>query len=394
MGISDKKGSLTLRFAALSGGYYIMASTFANFFSNFLYDFGYRESFIGVQASIQAIASLGFSLLSGVLLDKSAKYKQILLAGGVLFSAMVPLFFWLGPTSPAFVLLFSVVGMAPVGVLVMAIDSWVLKLRRQGYEIEYPKIRATGSFSHAIFSAVLGRVLASLGNWVAGAAILCGCAFCCIVAWKLPNPEKAPTAKRDGVTKQALYTMLGNRSFRVLLLCVFLANIANVSSFTYFPIRIRDMGGDSSIIGYTILALSISEFLVIYNFDRLRKYLSVATLFGLGLFGFFLRSAALALVPTLPAFVLAGLTQGLSFAPYSAGLALYIGERYEEHLMARYMTVSSAVVSMSGILLNPVCGWVAETRGVPFMMLAFGLTAVAASMIFFWYDRKPSAKAA
>lgn len=373
---------LNARFSVLSALYFITVFTFSSFYASILTDFGYSSGFVGIVLMVMGISSIFSQMLYGYLIDKFSNFRALFIVVLSLFAGFNVLLFRF--RTPGFVIAFSFFGMAPASALNGIVDSWVLKLNRQNQNAEYTIVRSVGSLTHAVGAVFIGRMLASLGNETAMYVVLAGCALLFILVLTLPNADAShtDTGMHRMTAKEIAGYLLKNKAFLLLVACNFFANITNYSTYVFFPLLIKSLGGTAFEVGLSSLVLSLSEFFVVFNFNKLAARFSAARLIGVGMIGYTIRALAISFAPSTPFAIAAGLCQAFSFALVVPGIAKYLSEMVDTRYLASAFMINGTLLSVSQIIGSPVFGAVSENIGVAGMIRVFSPFALIAGSVF------------
>lgn len=382
---AEKRKNYNIPFSLLEGCHYFAVLVFNGLYSTFLLDFGYGESFVGIVLTSIGLSCIVLQPLLGFLADKTGKVKQMVLLITLLLTAALPLLFKFSQ-SRAFVIAFSVVVIGAAQSSVGLVDSWVAKLGRQNYRLDYGVVRGVGSLTFAVAAVFVGRVLDLHGN-----AFICYLLFGVFLIMApltllMPNPPKDDLQKRVSVGEAA--RELGrNRRFLFFLACSFVMSITSQSMFAFQTLLIRELGGGQTQVGLALFVIAFSEFWIMIFFTKLRNRFGATLLLGIGMVGYFLKSLIMALAPNVTIAIAAGVLQMVSLGLVIPGAVAYLTELVELRYLASATLLYQSVNSLAQIVGAPIYGIVAEQTSVANMLALFSFPALLAGAVFLFVNR-------
>ena len=343
---------------------------------------GYDSVTIGFIMTLLAVFGLIITPLWGYLSDFVIPVKRII-CGCMLLS--IP---------AAFLLRFST-GMIPltvVSILCMCVlerhmtsvvDSWGMKVMAKKPYLDYGLARGTAAFIYAVSGLLLGQVFSKFGIHTLFYlhAVLAGC--CVISACFFDSVPTAPRSEKKQPYGQTAKKLLQNRRYRILLVCLMLAGVASVSSATFHPLRITQLGGTTAAMGASMFVMASSEMPAMFISKRLLSRFRADILLTVALFGIVLRMLANALAPNLPVLIAVQCLQALSYGLFLPVLLEYIRQITEPEMTATAITLGIACFDgFFGVIGNLVGGVLAATIGVRMVLLLFAGIAFVSFLIF------------
>ena len=365
-------------------------------YASYLTSLGYGEALIGRVMSSLGLASLFFMPAGGYIADRFSNYRVLTSVCVCIIASMIWLVCW-KPTVTV-VYLFTVIGIGASRVLEGFLDSWIGKISKEEKELDYGRIRSSGSIAYAVSAPVLGRLFSRVGYITAGFTAVIMAVLSLVAAYKLRNPEFGEGVKKGPSLRRTVRYLLGNRRYMAFLICIMLMNVTAQSFYGFIGVLVENIGGDVENLGIYYFILAFLEFLVVRNYSKIIGKIGLKNTIVLSMVGTAIKSVAPTMVHSMAGFYCCAATQCISFAlsmPSNPVFqARYVDKEYLSTGMLVTTTCSTGLISF---LLSATYGRIAERIGVAYMLRWFSLFALAAAVLF-WFigpkdaDMAPSEK--
>lgn len=359
-----------------------------SYFPLYYAQLGFSNSQIGLLYALGPMISLVSNLLWSLVSDRFRTIKKILL---ILLIGQISLTFILS-VSTTFSVIMAVITIFyfffyPVFPLS---DTIVISTaKRQG--LNFISIRVFGSFGFAAFALLIGYVLAWVGTpnmmWV---SITVATLALVLVLFVTDDPS-APVAKVD---LSGVWALLRQKELLWFLGCVFFLAIGMRMNEPFLSITLKELEADESIIGWAMLASSLSEIPVfIYLSFYGEKYKELPLLlFSSLLFAvrFMLMGLTDSVFGILAIQSMHGITFGIFYVTAIRMLTRLIPDQFRATGMALYTMMWS---SLSGLVSGTFGGFIFEQSG----RTTFYLVAMASALVAFvgfasrYFIRQPDA---
>lgn len=338
---------------------------------------------IGQLSSIPYFFSLISSVIFAFLSDKFKQHRLVLLTCvvgliGVLFifpnissfNAFIPV-----------VLMFSILS-APINPI---LDQMTLSvLESPG---NYGKIRVGGSIGWGIMVLVTGFLIDNLriGLPVIFYIHIPFLIIFFFVIWVLPEPEAETGERGEQASVQKLKGMLRLRGFILFLVTMVIWGIGESSISNFLFLHIKNLGGSSSLMGFSLSVSLIGEIIVFSISDRIQAKSSPQLMVLMAFLVLFAWLTGLSLIRNpnaIPVFQVFG---GSGFALLQSGSVAYVNERAPRGLGTTAQAIRGGLYSGFGIgtgaiisgLMYETVGSVLLFRNMAFIVLVgffFALT--------------------
>ncbi|MGG6313439.1 MFS transporter [Paenibacillus macerans] len=344
----------------------------SSYFPLFYAQLGFSNSQIGLLYALGPMISLVSNLLWSLASDRYRTIKKILL---ILLIGQIALTFILSASTS-----FSVI-MAVITVFyfffypVFPLSDTISISTAKQHGINFISIRLFGSFGYAVFALTIGYVLARVGSsntmWVS--ITIAGLALAFILFVK---DQPTSVAKMD---LSGIWAILRQKELLWFFGCVFVLAIGMRMNEAFLSIALKELGAGESIIGWAMLASSLSEIPVfIYLSFHGEKYKELPLLlFASLLFAvrFLLMGLTESAYGILAIQAMHGVTFGIFYVTAIRMLTRLIPDEFRATGMALYTIMWS---SLAGLLSGTFGGIIFEQFGrQPFYLVAMGSSLIA-----------------
>lgn len=365
---------------------------FGPFITIYLQEKGLSAEMIGFVTGINSLVIILSQPVWGIISDKLRSIKKTLIFCIVLQSLFaVSLIF----ASDAFLIAacFSVYTMfsSAEGPL---LDTWSLKsVKEAGDANGLGQVKLWGCLGFAACSVIAGIFISqnSASSIIPVFSVVLMLTAIALAFIKTNSvPEKAVKIK-----DLKLISIFRHKAFLVFLLYIFVMQLGHRASFTFYPLLIGELGGDTSIVGYASAMMFVSEALVMFlSRKMLNRFKPVYLVMASSAF-FMLWHVMLAFA-TSPWLVMATcVMDGPSFALFTIGTLYYLDEIAPPELRTTYQTVAYSVYfGFSGIVGNMAGGWMIDNVGYKAMYtIGIAITLLSTVLYFFYIKRQRVQKA-
>ena len=378
---------VTFHYMLITGGFWMAFCVVSAYAAVYLQGLGYSNAELGI---IMAAGNIGGAVLSPVLgaridRNRSIRHAWVIYALLGIQAALLILL----RTHPQKDRLSSVCYALYMATLLpvnaMNLDLCV-RLEHAGAPLDFGTARSVGSFAFMVLSILLGILTERLTYTVlplAGLAVIALQAFSnAIIDRDLREAEKNSAVQETEKTERSasmLSFIRENKAFCVMLLGTVLIFTAHNTDGNFLINEIRNLGGDTAVMGYVAAFQAIVEVPVMIFASRLPKSWGLDRYIRLSFLFFVIKILSYALAPNIPLFFAARVFQAPSYALYTVLTVPYIDlvvphkDSAKAQSFAFSMTnVGSVLASLAGGALFDACG-VRDT-----MLIATGIAAAGA----------------
>lgn len=346
----------------------------SSYFPLFYSQLGFSSSQIGLLYALGPMISLFSNLLWSLLSDRYRTVKRILI---ILYLGQIALTFILSE-STNFSMIMAVITLFYFFYYpVMPLTDTIAIATAQKQQVNFISIRLFGSFGFAFFAIVIGYVLTKVGAsntmWV---SIVIASISLCFALFVKDQPSSVAKLNLSGI-----WAILRQKELLWFLGCVFCLAIGVRMNDAFLTITLHELGADENIIGWAMLASSLSEipfFIILSIYGDKLKELPLLILASL-IFAarFLLMGLTHSAYGVLAIQLMHGLTFGIFYVTAIRMLTRLIPNEFRATGMAMYTIMWS---SLSGLLSGTFGGIVFEQFGREnFYLVAAGSALLASA---------------
>jgi len=383
--MKKKLSPVTFHYTLITGGFWMAFCVVTAYAAVYLQGIGCSNQELGL---ILALGNVGGAVLSPVLgarIDRNRNLRHaavvnVLLAVQVVLLILLrvhPQHDWL--TMVCYILYIS--ALMPVNAVNLDL---CVRLERAKAPLNFGFARSMGSFSFVILSTLLGVVTANWGYLTLPVAGLAVVIFQFIgnrlIDRDLREAEAAMPLEESLVQAKSsslLSFVKENRMFCLMLFGTIILFISHNMDGNFLINEIRNLGGDTAIMGLVAAFTAITEIPVMMFSDRLPKRWQTVQYIRLALVFFTVKILAYALAPSIPLFFAARTLQAPSYALYTVLIVRYADSVVDRKDSAKAQSLAFSMTTIGSVLASLIGGAMFDTAGVRTTML----TAVAISAV-------------
>ena len=383
--MKKKLSPVTFHYTLITGGFWMAFCVVTAYAAVYLQGIGCSNQELGV---ILALGNVGGAVLSptlGALIDRNRRIRHAAIVN-VLLAIQVVLLILLR-VHPRHDLLTAICYVLYISVLmpVNAVNlDLCVRLERAKAPLNFGFARSMGSFSFVILSTLLGVMTARWGYLTlpfAGLAVVVlqfiGNRFIdrdlLEAEAAMPPDESLIQAKSSSLVS----FVKENRMFCLMLFGTIILFISHNMDGNFLINEIRNLGGDTAIMGLVAAFTAITEIPVMMFSDRLPKRWETVQYIRLALVFFTIKILAYALAPNIPLFFAARTLQAPSYALYTVLIVRYADSVVNRKDSAKAQSLAFSMTTIGSVLASLIGGAMFDTAGVRTTML----TAVAISAV-------------
>jgi len=246
-------------------------------------------------------------------------------------------------------------------------DSLALALAREG-RIEYGPVRAVGSATFMIATAVAGWLLGRVGSWLVPWLQAAGYGAATMLVGFLPEAARPPAPARAF----AGLMLFRNPAFRLAVGCTALIQGAHAAYYGFAALFWRSQGISDTVIGLLIAEGIIAEILLFTRGGRLVERLGPAGLTACAAAASVVRWTVTAVGPPLPVLAVVQILHAATFAMQHLSAMLLLGRFVPAERAATGQALHAALGygAPSGLMMM-ASGWLyARYGGLVFLAMA------------------------
>lgn len=383
------KSPVTFHYALITGGFWMAFCVVTAYAAVFLQGIGYSNSELGI---ILALGNVGGAVLSPVLgawIDRNRTLRhaaviRVLLAVQLVLLALLRIFPYHNAMTAVCYVLYMAAAM-PVNALNLDL---CVRLERVEAPLNFGFARSMGSFAFVILSTLLGILTADGRHLLlpfAGMAVVLLQAFSNRIIDRdlrqyeeMNPPDEAETQVRS--SSLAAFVR-NNRMFCLMLFGTIFIYIAHNMDGNFLINEIRNLGGDTSVMGYVAAFTAITEIPVMMFASRLPKKWKTVQYIRLAFVFFVVKSLAYALAPSIPAFFAARIMQAPSYALYTVLIVGYADSVVAKQDSAKAQSLAFSMTTIGSVLASLIGGYMFDVTDVKTTMLVGAAIAALGAVI-------------
>ena len=383
------KSPVTFHYALITGGFWMAFCVATAYAAVFLQGIGYSNSELGI---ILALGNVGGAVLSPVLgawIDRNRALRhaaviRVLLAVQLVLLALLRIFPYHNALTAVCYVLYMAAAM-PVNALNLDL---CVRLERAEAPLNFGFARSMGSFAFVILSTLLGILTADGRHLLlpfAGMAVVLLQAFSNRMIDRdlrhyeeMNTPDEAETQVRS--SSLAAFVR-NNRMFCLMLFGTIIIYIAHNMDGNFLINEIRNLGGDTSVMGYVAAFTAITEIPVMMFASRLPKRWKTVQYIRLAFVFFVVKSLAYALAPSIPAFFAARIMQAPSYALYTVLIVGYADSVVAKQDSAKAQSLAFSMTTIGSVLASLIGGYMFDVTDVKTTMLVGAAIAALGAVI-------------
>ena len=383
--MKNRLSPVTFHYTLITGGFWMAFCVVTAYAAVYLQGIGCSNQELGL---ILALGNVGGAVLSpaiGALIDRNRKVRHaavvnVLLAVQVLLLVVLRLHPRRDLVNASCYVLY-ITALMPVNAVNLDL---CVRLERAKAPLNFGLARSMGSFSYVIISTILGVVTVRWGYLTLPFAGL-GVVALQFIGNRLIDRDlrEAEAAMPDSETvvqmqSSSLVTFVKeNRMFCLMLFGTIILFISHNMDGNFLINEIRNLGGDTAIMGLVASFTAITEIPVMMFSSKLSKKWETVHYIRLALVFFTLKILAYALVPSIPLFFASRLLQAPSYALYTVLIVRYADSVVDRKDSAKAQSLAFSMTTIGSVLASLIGGAMFDTVGVrPTMLTAVAVSAV------------------
>lgn len=365
---------------------YMGNAVYGTFISLYLDNIGFDKSAIGVLLSLGPFVAIVAQPIWGAAGDR-VKYKNTLLKILILGSSITIILF---TASNSFYYLFFIISLFTFFQTSVNPISDVITLEYlDTAKFKFGYIRMAGTLGFALMSVIAG----SIANQNISSIFPL---YFTIYMLSLISVFLLPKIKghQSGSKRVSPFTVFKNKKFLLLMGLTLVVQATLGFYYSFFPIYYKQLGADSSFLGYAMLISSLSEIPFLFFADKILKKIGVEYTLVASSILMAIRWLLLHSITNIYAILFVQLFHGTNFIVFSFSLATYINNKIPKELKASGQAMNGLVsIGMSRIIGSMLGGVLSEAFGTKNMFLYNSvITAVTAIVFCFIFLRENTRK--
>lgn len=381
-----KQKSFTFAFSLVQATYWMTACAVLSYAVIYLQALSFSNFSIGIITAFgRVLGSLSGPLIASYLdshpMFPTARMNTPLLLAQVALFALLQFF---GRNN-----LITGMFFAMVAGLFIATNSVVLRFCGDcavgGYKLNYGVARGIGSLAFIIPSVLMGILFKRIPATYLPAVgiILLVLQFAVnVYAGMFFKGQRSVSLQEDDIGSSPLIKFLREDPMFTRLLIGTSLLFFGYYSYNIFMINVvRNVGGDTAIMGIISGVGAAIEIPFMFLFSSLRKKWKISTLLTLSIIAFSLKVFITAMVSTIPALFATQILQGFGYALFAAAIVEYVSAVIPKRNLAKGQSLVYTMEMLSGVLASLVAGKLYDVTSVKTtLMVGFSVTVIGAAV--------------
>ncbi|WP_428868451.1 MFS transporter [Clostridium sediminicola] len=355
---------------------WITWGSFGQYYIYYLTDNGYTNSTIGIALTVFSIFGIIGQYSSGYIADKKRTIKNIYILFNILFIMFVGLFIVFVKIPPASILIIGFIGFIWLS-LEPLLDSWFFSYKDID-KSDYCFVRCGGSLGYSLIALCLGPIITYWGYNFMFISFFLFALLNIFMSSKLNDG----TFLKNNVEKIDLKKLFSIPAYvQLLVFSVFIFTTTTMIN-SYYPMIIRNVGGNTTHLGLTIAISTILEIPLFLCSSRFILKFKANVIFLICSILLILRVITLSLA-TSPIGVLGTVIfHASAFTLSFSTIKIYISKITPKDMQASAQTVAASFIfGITGILSSLIGGFVLDIS-----MSAFYIALNILSFLTFIYS--------
>ena len=385
--MNSKLSKVTFHYMIITGGFWMAFCVVTAYAAVYLQGVGCSNAELGL---VLALGNVGGALLSPVLgawIDRNRNLRHasvinVLLAVQVVLLVLLRLHPGHDLLTAACYVLYMT-AMMPVNAVNLDL---CVRLERAKAPLNFGLARSMGSFSCVILSTLLGIVTVRWGFLtlpLAGlAVVIIQFAGNRLIDRDLRNAESVMPPEENIVHERSSSLPVfirENRRFCLMLFGTIIIFIAHNMDGNFLINEIRNLGGNTAIMGYVAAFTAITEIPVMMFASKLPKKWETVQYIRLAFVFFIIKILAYAVAPSIPWFFAARVLQAPSYALYTVLIVGYADRQVARKDSAKAQSLACSMPTVGSVLASLIGGAMFDSAGVrPTMLTATAIAALGA----------------
>lgn len=372
--------------AFLFGSFYMLFYPTVIMYSTYFVMSGYSSALIAMLLSLFGLVTIAGKPLAALFIDKG-QCRKLMFAMEAAMAVGTALFFFAPAKDLKTAVLYVVLVSSVSGIMMEAVDAWVLKLSQEDADIDYGKARSIGSITFAFTGLIYGFLLSHWGLLVAPYTIFGLLALTALVTALLKDP--AGREETSAFSFKTSLKPLGNRKF--LWFILFYALGASLIDLTdnFIAVLILEKGGTAFHTGLHDFLKASIEFLVMYSFSRLVLRFDKLSLMCFGMIGFFIKTILVAVLPQANFIVATCLTQAISFPLVIPARMLVLRDDFKDIGVALAVSLSGVATNVfMTFILNPTLSLLIERYNNSVAVGLCSILGIISAVGLYWSQKE------
>lgn len=390
---NSKDRTISIRFGALQGLYWMIFSPVSSFASVYLLSKNFSNQNIGWVLALNGILAVLLQPFIGSLADRTSKIslKAYIVAISVMCILMLAVLVFL-QVNWVWIAALYVLILALLQTIQPLVNSLVYQYINAGYDVSFGSTRAIGSITFAVLSTILGVWMNSHSPDTL--PLIGGFIFVLLLVLVLFIPRVQGMASAKGPLPQetSLEQPVQGKSFftKYGRFFVFLFGACSLFVFqtlvnSYLVQIMTPLGAKKSAFGLALTIGAVSELPAFFGFTYLSRRFRVGTLIKFAGFFFVARSLIFLFADSVWMIFVGQVFQGLTFAVIIPTAVAYVDQIMEEGDKVKGQTFTTGAMTLGGVISSLAGGWLLDHSGVH-PMLIFGSIAAVIGFLLMIYS--------
>ncbi len=367
-----------IAFGGMQGLYYAANCIFFGFLISYLSYKGYSYIVLGMVSTVIAASTMIFQPVLGYVMDSFITPKKLLVGMVIVSLPVSVIFFAVDESRTAAFLIIALMSFLQ-NTLAAVIDSWCVRLRESGLDINYPVTRSMGSIFYSFSALLVGFLISWTGYLVIAPGYIIASVLFLVFVFMADDVECKNKSEGQNVQTQrislpkAFKILMGNFDYRIFIISYFFYSISMRVVCTFIANIISERGGTSAHLGAALFIAAFFELPLLLVFSKYAKRMRLPLVYIAALLLGLVRVVSLNIFPTLGMAMFSQFFQGFSFGLCIPFVVEYVNEKIDENLKATAITIAMAVAMGAALIIGNSLGGVIIDR---FGMTGFGVFVV------------------
>ncbi|WP_010248409.1 MFS transporter [Acetivibrio cellulolyticus] len=355
---------------------FMATAVFGVFMPVYLKSLNYNNGQIGVLLALGSFVALFAQPVWGVASDRAKTKNSILMF--LLFSSNAIIILFRLSTNYYYIFCLLII-LAFFQTPINAISDAITLEHMAGTRWKFGPIRFAGTMGYACIAVIAGIMVKKNINGIFFLSFIIGLVVF-IVSFSMPRVQ----GHQSKANKISIMQLFKNRELMILIFFTVTVHITLSFYNAFFSIYYKDMGADSTLLGWAIFIASVSEVFFLFKGDKIIEKLGIRnTLLGAAIIAV-IRWLLLGVVSNIYIILVMQVLHGFIYIVLSYSMANYINKEVPKELKASGQTLNSVITAgFSKLIGNIGGGMLSDVIGIRQVFLLGSLIILFSIAIFY-----------
>ncbi len=379
---------IELNFAGVHSSFWMSMCTFSGFMAVYLTHYGFKDSLIGLTASIVSLITIAFQLFISTYSDAHmhVPIKRIISSIYFLMLGLVAVLALLPMPLILMMIVFSLAG-GLANSLPGLFNAQVIQFINAGIPVNFGWPRGVSSIAYALTAFIIGQLLESYSPTILMPLCLLFIVAAIIMMYFLPRPdqetgdEAIPDLAEAGKRTSLRQLLSSSRVLQVFLLSSIFMSAGQSNIFLFLTRIIEANGGNKADLGLAMFIQAGIEMPALFLTPWLLRRFRARAILVFSVAAYLVKLTLIYFSSSLAGIYAAMAVSVFCFGLYGMTSVFFVNDIVKYNEKVRAQTLVTASGAFSAIIYNLGAGWIVQTYGIRRLNLICMLMQVVAAAL-------------